>query len=299
MSCPGPIAVVLNAAASAAARHQHIDSELSDLFSTRGCEARVVTVGSGETLTDVARHAATHASVVVAAGGDGTVSSVAAGIIGSRAALGVLPLGTLNHFAKDLRIPLDLDQAVDVITGGHRQQVDVGEVNERIFVNNCSIGVYPDIVRERNELGNGHTKWLAMAVATFRVLRRFDGVTVRVDVCGRQQQRHTPFVFVGNNEYVIEGTRLGTRASIEQGQLFVYLAPRARVHDLPVLLAKALIGRARHSGAFEIVAAKELTIDARRMTVIDVAVDGEIVKMTTPLVYRTRPGSLQVVAPPA
>jgi YegS/Rv2252/BmrU family lipid kinase len=294
MPCQELITVVLNAAA--AVRHQHIERDLGDLFRAVGCAATII-VAAGQNLTDVAREAASRASTVVAAGGDGTVSGVAAGIIGCRSALGIVPLGTLNHFAKDLHIPLNVHQAVETIAAGHLQRVDVGEVNDRIFVNNCSIGVYPDIVRERDELRNGHGKWLAMAIATFRVLRRYDGVTVRVDVCGRQQQWRTPFVFVGNNEYVIDGARLGTRATIEQGTLFVYVAPRARARDLPLLVAKALIGRARQSGAFEIVAARELTIDARRMKVIEVAVDGEIVKMTTPLVYRTRPESLQVVVP--
>ena len=296
MPCPGSIAVVLNAAA--ADRHQSIDRELNDLFRVCGCDAHIM-VSAGQHLRDVAQRAAMRAPIVVAAGGDGTVSSVAAGIIGSRAALGVVPLGTLNHFAKDLHVPLDVRQAVDTIAGGHVQRVDVGEVNDHVFVNNCSIGVYPDIVRERDQLRNGHSKWLAMAIATFRVLRRYGGVTVRVDVCGRQQQWRTPFVFVGNNEYVIDGAGLGTRATIEQGQLFIYVAPRARVRDLPVLLAKALIGGARQSGAFEIVAATELTIDTPRTKIIDVAVDGEIVKMTTPLVYRTRPESLPVVVPRA
>jgi len=286
--------VVLNA--SAVARHERIECELRERFRALGCDANVI-VAAGQDLTDVARQAATRASTVVAAGGDGTVSSVVAGIIGDRTTLGVVPLGTLNHFAKDLRIPLDAQKAVETILGGHVQRVDVGEVNDRVFVNNCSIGVYPDIVRERADRGQGHARWLATAIATFRVLRRSGDVTVRVDVCGQQQRWRTPFVFIGNNEYVIDGVRLGTRATIDQGKLFVYVAPRADPGDLPGLLAKALIGRARQSGAFEVVAARELAIDAWRMKAIDVAVDGEIVRMATPLAYRTRPASLQVVVP--
>ena len=137
-------------------------------------------------------------------------------------------------------------------------------MNDRIFVNNSSIGLYPDIVEEREALRRqGHRKWPAMAIATLRVLRRYRGVTVRIDVDGRQRNWQTPFVFVGNNEYAIDGIRLGARARLDQGKLFVYLAPRARARDLPMLLAKALVGRASQSGAFEIVAATELTIDTR------------------------------------
>src|SRR6185503_10614222 len=115
--------VVLNA--SAVARHERIECELRERFRALGCDANVI-VAAGQDLTDVARQAATRASTVVAAGGDGTVSSVVAGIIGDRTTLGVVPLGTLNHFAKDLRIPLDAQKAVETILGGHVQRVDVG-----------------------------------------------------------------------------------------------------------------------------------------------------------------------------
>ena len=115
-----------------------------------------------------ARTASARASIVVAAGGDGTISSVAAAVIDSPAALGVLPLGTLNHFAKDLHIPLDLAGAIAVVAAGHVGHVDVGQVNERVFVNNSSIGIYPSIVEEREALRRrGHRKWPAMALATF------------------------------------------------------------------------------------------------------------------------------------
>src|SRR4051812_44354533 len=89
------------------------------------------------------------APMVVAAGGDGTVNAVAAALIGRRTAMGVLPLGTLNHFAKDLGLPLDLPAAAAVIARGRVSQVDVGAVNGRCFINNSSIGLYPTLVEDR------------------------------------------------------------------------------------------------------------------------------------------------------
>lgn len=298
MPRPPSIAVILNASAGTAAGHPHIGSELGDLFRACGCDARIIVVRAGHDLKNAARDASARASIVVAGGGDGTVSGVAGSILGSPAALGILPLGTFNHFAKDLRIPLDLRQAVAVVAAGQLARVDVGQVNDRVFVNNSSIGVYPDIVQEREALRRqGHRKWPAMAIATLRVLRRYRGVTVRMDVNGRQKNWRTPVVLIGNNEYAIDGIRLGSRARVDQGRLFIYLAPRARARDLPMLLAKALVGRARQSGAFEIVAATELTIDTRTARFLRVAVDGEVARMTTPLRYRTCPVALQVVVP--
>jgi diacylglycerol kinase family enzyme len=227
------------------------------------------------------------------------VCGVAAGLVDGPAALAVLPLGTLNHFARDLRIPPDLAEAVAVVAAGHTARIDVGVVNDRVFVNNSSIGIYPSIVDAREALrSQGHRKWPAMAIATFRVLRRYRGVKVTIEIDGRRHTWRTPFVFVGNNEYTIDGRRLGSRERLDAGALFVYLAPRLRALDLPLLLAKALAGRARQSGEFEIVRAREVWIDKPRTgRAQHVALDGEIRIMKTPLHYQTRAGALRVVVP--
>jgi len=292
------VTVFLNASAGTASSQPHLAGELEALFRAAGCHAIIKVLREGEDVNRVARDASAHASIVVAGGGDGTVSGVAGGLVGSRAALGVLPLGTLNHFAKDLDIPLNLREAVAVIAAGRRTCVDVGEVNDRVFVNNSSIGVYPDIVQERDMLRRqGYAKWSAMGLAMLRVLRRDHGMTVRMEMNGRQTNWQTPFVFIGNNEYVIDGMQLGGRKRIDQGSLFVYLAPRARGRDLPARFAQALVSRTKRSDAFEMVASQDLAIHTRTTGTIRVAVDGEVVKLSTPLRYRTRQGALQVLVP--
>lgn len=295
---PSSIAVILNSRAGATTGRPAIAAEVADLFRAAGCEAEILALGHNP--TGAARHASARASIVVAGGGDGTVSSVAAGIFESPAALGILPLGTRNHFAKDLGIPVDLRKAVAVIAAGHIAHVDVGQVNDRIFLNNSSIGVYPSIVDAREELRRqGRRNWVATAIATVRVLRRYRGMTVRIDVDGQRRVWRTPFVFVGNNEYAIDGIRIGGRARLDQGRVYVYLAPRVRAHELPLLFAKALIGRARQSDGFEIVPATELWIDpaGSRSQRMRVALDGEVSRMRTPLHYRTHPKALPVVLP--
>jgi diacylglycerol kinase family enzyme len=291
------ITVLLNPAAGRADERK---AEIAERFLAVGFEALIVELRRGQDPAEVARTASTRTSIVVAAGGDGTVSRVADGLVGTPAVLGVLPLGTLNHFAKGLRIPLDLEKAVATIATPRVGHVDVGRVNERVFINNSSIGIYPSIVEAREELRRlGYRKWTAFALATFRVLRRYRGVFVRIEVDGRQSVWRTPFVFVGNNEYEVDGIRLGARARLDGGRLFTYLAPRVRTRELPLLLARALLGRVRQSGAFEVVSAPELWIDTPNAKRVRVAIDGEIVTMTTPLHYRTRPGALRVLLPPA
>ena len=136
------VTVLLNPAAGSV-RMREPDGEIAKLFTAAGCQAEVHILQQGQDPADAARDASAAGSIVVAAGGDGTVSRVAAGVVEADGTLGVLPLGTLNHFAKDLRIPLELDAAVRTVAAGRVGRVDVGQVNHRLFVNNSSIGLYP------------------------------------------------------------------------------------------------------------------------------------------------------------
>jgi diacylglycerol kinase family enzyme len=274
-------------------------AEIAGLFHAAGLPARVVSVGSADEATDAARRAATSgADAVVAAGGDGTVSNVATALVGSSTPLGVLPIGTLNHFAKDLRIPIDLAQAVNLIVAARAIVVDVGVVNGRTFLNNSSIGVYPDIVVAREELRHqGYRKWTALAVATAKVLRQYRGLVVRIEAGDSTERARTPFLFVGNNEYQVDGLRLGARARLDAGRLYAYLAPRLRTRDLPKLLALALVGRARAHHTLECFATEELRIDIPGRRRVRVAFDGEVTHMSPPLRYRSRPRALKVIAP--
>ena len=122
-------------------------------FAACGAVAHVSVARDGGEVTELARRALTNgARAVVAGGGDGTVGSVAGALAGTDRPLGVLPLGTLNHFAKDLRIPLGLEEAARNVCEGREARVDVGEVNGQVFVNNSSLGLYPRIVRRRERL---------------------------------------------------------------------------------------------------------------------------------------------------
>lgn len=292
------ITVLLNAAAGLK-RDEAMPARLSELFAKAGSPVRIVPLEFGTDAAQAVRSAVqTGAAVVVAAGGDGTVRSVAAGLVGSQTPLGVLPLGTLNHFAKDLGIPLDLERAVETIVARHLLSVDVGAVNDRVFVNNSSIGIYPDIVAAREDLRRqGRRKWTAFALATARILRHYRGVRVRLETGTLTKTAVTPFLFVGNNEYQVEGIRLGSRVRLDAGRLYAYLAPRLRGPDLPKLLALALAGRAMDNHALESFATRDLRVDTPARRAVRVALDGEVRLMAVPLRYRILPGALPVIVP--
>jgi len=273
---------------------------LVELFGAEGVQIKTVVLEPLKASAMIRAAVDQAGDTVVAAGGDGTVSSVAAAVAGRNIALGVLPFGTLNHFAKDLHIPLDPAQAVKTIVARHLLAVDVGYVNDRAFINNSSIGVYPDIVELRESLrSQGRRKWMALALATADVLKRGRDVFARMEVEGRSTVTRTPFLFVGNNEYTIEGLHLGSRARLNGGQLYAYLAPRVHTRDLPKILLWALLGRATKHHAFATIAATELWIETPRSRVLPVATDGEVTMLPTPLRYRVAPHSLNVIVPAA
>jgi len=146
---------------------------LDELFRSAGAEPSIRLARSHEELVDAAKQlVGERAPLLVAGGGDGTMNAVASVLAGSDTALGVLPLGTLNHFARDLRLPLALDAAVETVVQGRRKSIDVGEVNHRVFVNNSSLGLYPAMVHQREKLRRrlGGGKWHAMLRAMLIVL---------------------------------------------------------------------------------------------------------------------------------
>lgn len=237
------------------------------------------------------------AEVVVAAGGDGTVSAVAGAVAGTRAALAVLPMGTLNHFAKDVGIPLDLEEAAQVALRGDVQAVDAAQVNGRVFVNNASIGLYPEAVRVRERHRGGGSKRLATVRAAGTVLRHVPAHHLRLAIDGHPAVRTTSFLFVGNNAYETSLAGLGSRPSLTGGRLSVYTVRRPGRRAVLALAARALVGRLDQAHDFEAHAARELVVDCHRPG-LRVALDGELCTLETPLRFTTRPQALRVLRPP-
>nr|WP_229414260.1 diacylglycerol kinase family protein [Massilia arenosa] len=294
------VQVIVNGSAGQG-HDDEVKRKLLDLFTRHGLQAEVTLAGSGEEMIATARRAREEGTdAVVAGGGDGTINAVASQLAGTRIPFGVLPLGTLNHFAKDLGIPLDLEQAVRTVAEGRLKAVDVGEVNGRIFLNNSSLGLYPDIVRDREmqqrRLGRG--KWVAAAWATVAALRRYPFLAVRVKTEQTEKVRMTPFVFIGNNEYSMEGLSIGMRNTLDDGQLSLYIAQRPGRLGLLRFALRALFGRLAQARDFDVLLVENMEIETQHAR-LRVATDGEVCWMETPLRYRARKGALTVIVPPA
>lgn len=272
---------------------------LRDRFAAAGLPAEVVLLQEGVAIAALVERArAGGVGLVVAGGGDGTQGAVAAQLAGTGLVQGVLPLGTLNHFARDLGIPLALEDAIRTIAHGRVLNVDVGEVNGHVFINNSSLGLYPEIVRERElqQMRLGKGKWRSFASATLHALEHPAGLAVRVDAEGEAQLHRTPFVFVGNNRYGMEGFRIGARASLQGGELALYIGRRHGRLGLLVLACRALLRRLRQDVDFALLTGPAFVVSTRHAR-IRVATDGEVAMMDTPLRYRIRPGALRVLVP--
>lgn len=236
--------------------------------------------------------------VIVAGGGDGSVSAVAGAVAGSNAALGVLPLGTLNHFAKDLGIPIDLDKAVAVIVARRETRVDVGEVNGRLFINNASIGMYARLIAERGAAMQriGPHKWVAHGLAALRVWRRYPRLRVVLRADGAARRVRTPFVFVGNNEYQLSGLELGGRKDLAGGRLHVCMAPGMSRGGVATMIIAAVFGDVYNIDEFESSTTRTVALDAG-VSRMDASLDGELVTLGNPLTFEIRPRVLRVIVP--
>jgi undecaprenyl-diphosphatase len=227
---------------------------------------------------------------VGAAGGDGTIRSVAEQLVGSDVALLPVPAGTRNHFAKDVGVP-DLDAAEKAVNG-RVIAVDVGCVNGKVFVNNSSIGVYPKIVIRRELHQRRLRKGVANVVAAYEQLR--DGGRVDVEVDG---VTHCSWmVFVGNGTYGIGLLDLADRESLNDGLLDVRVVRADRPLSRLRIVGALLLGRLAASPLVLRWQTAATVVNLNRGRV-EVALDGEVETLETPLRYRCLSGQLRVLVP--
>ena len=272
--------------------------EVEQALAAAGIAGSVALADGSEVASQVRKAVKQGARRVIVGGGDGTVNSAAGVLAGSKVGLGILPLGTLNHFARDLGIPFDLDQAAAAIASGKERRVDIAEVNGHPFVNNASIGLYPLMVLDRDAQRErlGRSKRLAMLVASLRTMTRFHARRLKLSTDGGEARVDTPLLFVGNNDYRLALPGAGRRKSLDGGELSVMVM---RSKSLPGFLAatgRALLGISRQDDMVRLDDVRELKVDSARSH-LTLAMDGETVTLAPPLTFRIRPRALRVIAP--
>lgn len=293
------LAVVINAASGTARRHG--SEALKELVSgvareARGGEADVRVVPPEklqQALKDAAR---THDEVWVG-GGDGTLRSAAELMVRRRGTLGILPLGTMNLLARDLNIPLEIGNAVRALSRAEVAAIDVGRVNDSVFLNKSALGLYPEMIvdRERRRRLLGITKWPAMMKAAWRAVRRHRMMEITIEYHGQRREIVSPALVVAVGTYEFRTGRLFTRTDLQSGELTLYVSHETTALGSAGQLAKLFLGTLEADPELETIKAESITIDFERPK--PVASDGEIEMLPGPIRYSVARQALKVRMP--
>lgn len=269
-------------------------------------ELQLLVVDEPQRITAVAHEAVRRAQqvggVVVAAGGDGTINAVAQATLGSGCPFGVLPQGTFNYFSRTHGIPADIAPAMQVLLHEQAHPVQVGLVNERVFLVNASLGLYPKLLEDREAWKKklGRSRLVAAGAGLMTLLRGYRNLRLRIGVHGETHDVRTPTLFVGNNALQMEQFGFPEAQAIDAGALAgITLRPVGRLAMLGLLLRGAL-GRLGEADQVLNFPFRQLTVlrgfGQRR---VKVATDGEVTRMNLPLVFRVSPEPLWLIRPSA
>lgn len=287
--------VIVNAGGGTAARvGNKLEAQLSDAFAKANVAIDLMLVPGDKIAETLAKALKTHDRVAIG-GGDGTLGSSSLAVAEAGATLGILPLGTKNHLARQLGVGPELEKAIDAIAKGHVRAIDLARIGEHGFVNNASIGLYPELVRMRDD--NPLPKAIANIPAAWSTLKRLRHHRLRVTIDGEAETLRTPMLFIGNNIYSLEPGSLGRRKALTDGKLGIYaIAAKSRAQLIGFALS-ALRGRIDYVHDFaQLTACKAMSVDAHAGS-LDVALDGEPVRIKTPFTIKMMPKALRVFAP--
>ena len=293
------VPVLLNRGGGALAADPDLADRAAEALRSAGLDIEVELVSGGDCEVRCRAVAERGDPLLIVGGGDGTISAAASALAGTETKLGILPLGTLNHFARDLGIPADLEEAAKLIASGEDRRVDIGEMGNRVFINNSAIGLYPLMVVDRDQQRKqlGRSKRLAMIVASLRTLIRFNHHRLTLTVNDERTGRvDTPLLFVGNNDYRIDIGAPGKRESLDSGELCVLVMRKKTRRGLIAASVRALLGRSRPDDMVRLEKVERLRVSVARPQLI-VSLDGEVVRAEPPLDYAIRKRALRVIAP--
>lgn len=291
--------VLLNANAGTADSVGVTAEMIGSLFAANGLKAIVDADSERDLTTRIESAMASEASIIVAAGGDGTITALAAALVGSDKSLAILPLGTVNALAKDLQVPLDLPAAVAALTTGTHRRIDVGEVNGRVFLHKVVVGLIPELAAGREHIRGRYdlSAKIGFLRYFFRRLMRAKRIAVAIehDDGGRRVER-VQAIAVASNAYDEGVGQFFSRHRLDGGTLTLYILRHLTAGDFFRLTTGMLLGHWKSDEALSMETVKEVTIDAHK-PMLNVMFDGEIETLRTPLAFTIRPQALSVIVP--
>ena len=314
----GPLYVVLNAGSGS---HNGGDDQqaMARVFDEAGRPVEFLRVEHPAQIAQLAQRAVelahANAGVVVAAGGDGTINAVASAVLAGAArgqvcAFGVLPQGTFNYFGRAHGIAQDTEAAARALLGASVQPVQVGLVNEQVFLVNASVGLYPQLLEDREawkqRLGRSRVVAFVSGVAT--LLRARQQLRLQIESTAAPGSNgtttaprllRTPTLFVGNNQ--LQLSRVGIDPAhadaVANGELAAVVVRPIGTASLFWLLLRGIIGRLGDADNIDTFAFKRLTVAPKGRKRIKVATDGETRWLATPLRFEVSPQPLLLMVP--
>lgn len=296
-----PLTVILNSGTTQDEKAK-LAEEIAKVFSQAGGSANIITTQAGEDFSQASENwvkkAQVNGNCIVAAGGDGTINSVASLCYRYGVALGIIPLGTFNYFARELSIPTTIPEAVNIILAGHTRKVSVGLVREHIFLNNASFGLYTKLIREREKVASrfGRARLIAALAAAFSLLHRQKLFSVKINTDEQEKWHHTSMVFVGNNTLQLENLGMEVADCTKQDKLAIILMKETTRMEIARLLLRGAIRNLKDESRLKEFCADSFEVETSRK-VIDLVIDGEIICCHTPLKFRVEKNALSVVVP--
>lgn len=294
--------VVLMNVGSGSNEKEQVQQEIVNAISAAGGEASIFELRPGKDITQTIERAVIEAkrtgTIVVAAGGDGTLTAVASQCYRHMVPMGIIPLGTFNYLAREMGVPMNPANAATALVGGRRRTINVGFLNDKMFINNASFGLYTQIIRRReaDKSRFGRFRIVALLSAIATLIRGQSRFAIRIVTPEGVHVRRTAMVFVCNNVFQLENIGLKQTECIRSGQLAVALLKPLRRFDTARLLLRGLTRTLNDESNLEQFCAQMFSVDSRRRR-IDVVLDGEVTRCSTPLSFRVVHDALQVVVP--
>tara|TARA_R100000365_G_scaffold3283_1_gene10557 strand:- start:1633 stop:2598 length:966 start_codon:yes stop_codon:yes gene_type:complete len=271
---------------------------LKAMFAAHGLEV-TIDADPHTPLSDRIRNAVdSDADTIIAAGGDGTVTALATAIIHSDKNLAILPLGTANLLARDLGMPLDLDEAIGALRDMEPLAIDVSEVNGTIFLHKAVIGVIPELAAGREYIrGQGFSAKIGFIRYFFRRISRARRLALEITTGeGRSRIERVQAIAVASNAYDEGLGRFFHRDKLDTGLLTIYVLRHLRAGDVFRLATGMLAGHWRDYDALDISTARSVTIRSKKPR-LQLMIDGEVQSMEAPLRFKIYPRALSVLAP--
>ncbi len=293
---PASLCVLANPGSGRASRDT---SAIDKAMAVFGPDVPLRRLTRGQTFADAVNQAIANGyTTIVAAGGDGTVTGIAQALLGTKANLAILPLGTFNFVSRGLGLSEDPEAAARAILAGHPHRISVGTVNDQLFLNNVSLGLYPRILSEREAMYARYGRFRVLAYWTVlaNILRAQRRPFFRIETEDGLRDLRTPLVFIARSAYQLERFGLSGADIISDDRFAVFVARTGSRWHL-MKLAFHLARKSLVPGTdVELFSAHCMTIrTANRRP--RVAFDGEKRRMLAPLEFVIQPDALSVIIP--